>query len=106
EGLEVVFAPGGGPPVPPHLPKLIAWSVALSAVGFWLVDLVLRAAARPLGYAEFNDPAALPLVLLVLTLFGLALSPLQNALSRFFERPCDRYALARTADPRAYRAPL
>jgi Zn-dependent protease with chaperone function len=39
----------------------------------------------------------------VLTAFGLVLSPLQNALSRFFERQCDRYALDRTKRPRAYR---
>src|SRR5262249_54596144 len=66
--------------------------------------VVLRAAAGGLGYAAFNDPAALPLVLLVLSLFGLALSPAQNALSRFFERQCDRYALRRTQAPQAYRS--
>jgi STE24 endopeptidase len=56
-----------------------------------------------LGYQGFADPAALPLLMLVLTLFGLALSPPQNALSRFFERQCDRYALERTRMPEAYK---
>ncbi len=104
EEIEVVFAHEVGHHVHRHLPKMVAVSVLLSLAGFWLVDLVLRAAAQGLGYASFNDPAALALVLLVLTLFGLLLSPAQNALSRFFERQCDRYALERTRDPLAYRS--
>ena len=38
------------------------------------------------------------------SLFGLILSPLQNALSRHFEVQCDRYALTRTGMPLAYRS--
>jgi Zn-dependent protease with chaperone function len=44
------------------------------------------------------------LLLLVLTLFFLLLMPALNALSRFFERQCDRYALDRTGKPDAYRS--
>src|SRR5262249_55415193 len=51
----------------------------------------------------YADPAALPLLMSVLFLFGLILMPLQNALSRRFERQCDRYALVRTIQPAAYR---
>jgi STE24 endopeptidase len=104
EEIEVVFAHEVGHHVHRHLPKLIAWSVLLAAAGFGLVDAVLRATADRLGYAGFDDPAALPLVLLVLSLFGLVLLPVQNALSRFFERQCDRYALERTGAPQAYRS--
>jgi STE24 endopeptidase len=32
------------------------------------------------------------------------LSPLQNAISRFYERQCDRYALVRTNNRSAYRS--
>ena len=42
--------------------------------------------------------------MLVLGLFGLVLAPAQNALSRFFETQCDRYALTRTTNPAAYRS--
>ena len=104
EEIEVVFAHEVGHHVHKHLPKMIVVSVVLSLIGFWLVDLVLHSAAVWLGYAAFNDPAALPLVLLVLSVFGLLLSPAQNALSRYFERQSDRYALERTHDPRAYRS--
>jgi STE24 endopeptidase len=104
EEIEVVFAHEVGHHVHRHLPKMILISVVLSTVGFWLVDMVLRGLAQRLGYEAFNDPAALPLVLLVLTVFGLTLGPAQNALSRFFERQCDRYALDRTGLREAYRS--
>jgi STE24 endopeptidase len=104
EEIEVVFAHEVGHHVHRHLPKMVVISVVLSTVGFWLADVVLRMLAQPLGYEAFNDPAALPLVLLVLMLFGVVLAPAQNALSRFFERQCDQYALDRTGLRNAYRA--
>jgi STE24 endopeptidase len=104
EEIEVVFAHEVGHHVHRHLPKLIAVGVVLALAGFALVDAVLGAAAPWLGYQGLADPAALPLLALVLFAFGLALSPAENALSRFFETQCDRYALARTANPAAYRS--
>jgi STE24 endopeptidase len=104
EEIEVVFAHEIGHHVHRHLPKMIVINVLLALAGFWLVDWVLNAVAMPLGYAGLNDPAALPLLLLVLTLFGLVLSPAENALSRAFEVQCDRYALERTGNPKAYRS--
>jgi STE24 endopeptidase len=102
--IEVVFAHEIGHHVNRHIPKIIVVSVVLAAAGLWLANTVLQTAAAPLGYASYSDPAALPLLLLVLTVFSLVLTPLQNALSRFFERQCDRYALERTRRPQAYRS--
>lgn len=104
EEIEVVFAHEVGHHVHRHLVKMIAVKVVLSLAGFFLVDSFLRTAAAGLGYASYSDPAALPLVLFVLTLFGLVLTPAENALSRFFERQCDRYALDRTSNTAAYRS--
>lgn len=104
EEIEVVFAHEVGHHVYHHLPKLIAIGVVLALAGFWLVDVVLGASAVRLGYTGLDDPAALPLLALVLGLFGLVLSPVQNAVSRYFETQCDRYALRRTANPAAYRS--
>lgn len=104
EEIEVVFAHEVGHHVHRHLPKMVLVSVLLATAGFSLVDRALNQLAGPLGYNGFADPAALPLVLVVLSLFGLLLAPLQNALSRFFERQCDRYALRRTGLRDAYRA--
>ena len=104
EEIEVVFAHEVGHHVHRHLVKTISYRVVLSLVGFWLVDVILRSSAPALGYRGVTDPAALPLVLLVLTLFGLILSPLGNALSRFFEVQCDTYALRKTGRPDAFRS--
>jgi STE24 endopeptidase len=104
EEIEVVFAHEIGHHVHRHLSKMIVWSVVLTAGGLALVNLVLHRSAAALGYASFDDPAALPLLMLVLALFGLTLAPLQNAVSRFFERQCDRYALQRTRMAEAYRS--
>jgi STE24 endopeptidase len=111
EEIEVVFAHELGHHVHRHLAKLVTVNVILAAAGFWLVDVILRHTAESLGYPAFDaggpafkNPAALPLLILVLMLFGFLLSPLQNALSRFFERQCDRYALQRTGRPDAYRS--
>ena len=41
-------------------------------------------------------------MILILTVFALPLQPLQNAVSRRFERQCDRYALERTGLRDAY----
>jgi len=104
EEIEVVFAHEVGHHVHRHLPKMIAGNVVLAGVGLWLVNVILQNAAVPLGYASFDDPAALSLVLLVLMLFGLPFGPLVNAVSRLFEVQCDRYALLRTHNPLAYRS--
>jgi STE24 endopeptidase len=102
--IEVIFAHEVGHHVHRHLPKLVAGSVVIAGVGLGLADVVLRHAAAALGYPAFDDPAALPLLLLVLAVFGLVVTPLQNAVSRAFERQCDRYALQRTGMPAAYRS--
>jgi STE24 endopeptidase len=104
EEIDVVFAHELGHHVHRHLPKMIAVEIVLSAAGLWLADRALHALAPALGYAGPTDPAALPLLLLVLSAFALLVMPAQNALSRRFERQCDRYALERTANPAAYRS--
>jgi len=104
EEIEVVFAHEIGHHVYGHLVKSIAVNVLLTLFGFALVDLILTACAQQLGYTGFDDPAALPLLLFVLAIFGLVLSPLKNGTSRFYERQCDRYALDRTGNKEAYRS--
>ena len=40
--------------------------------------------------------------MLILSVFGLLLEPLMNAISRHHERQCDRYAFERIGEPGAY----
>ncbi len=106
EEIEVVFAHEIGHHVFHHIRKVIVAGVLFSAAGFWVCDRLLAAAwavhgSGPIPYARL-PVWTLPLVILILTLFTMLLEPLQNAVSRRFERQADRYALERTGLREAY----
>ncbi|MEX2307627.1 MAG: M48 family metallopeptidase [Pirellulales bacterium] len=103
EEIEVIFAHEIGHHVHRHIPKMIAIGALISLVGFWLLDQVLVWWAN-IPHASAAPTSSLPLVMFTLTVFMLILAPLQNAISRHFERQCDRYALERTRNPAAYRS--
>jgi STE24 endopeptidase len=102
EEIEVVFAHEVGHHVHRHMLKMLVFGVFLVTGGFWLVDLVLRQSAGCLGFLSFTDPALLPLVLLVMVLYGLVLSPLEKAISRHFERQADTFSLHHTGKREAF----
>jgi STE24 endopeptidase len=103
--IEVIFAHEIGHHVFRHIHKMIAVGVLYSVAGFWISDRVLMSWAQshygPIDVHQL-PPSTLPLLMLVLTLFALVLEPLQNVISRHYERQCDGYALARTGMRRAY----
>ena len=101
--IDVIFAHEIGHHVYRHITKMIATGVVTSLAGFWLCDRVLVWWAGIPTAAE-APTYTLPLVMFTLTVFTLVLSPLQNVISRYYERQCDRYALTRTANPTAYRS--
>ena len=101
--IDVIFAHEIGHHVYRHITKMIATGVVTSLLGFWLCDRVLVWWAGVPNAAE-APTSTLPLVMFTLTAFTLVLSPLQNVISRFYERQCDRYALARTGNHAAYRS--
>jgi STE24 endopeptidase len=82
---------------------MIVTGVVFSVAGFWLLDRVLVAWAGVPTAADVPT-SSLPLVMFSMTIFGLMLAPLQNVISRHYERQCDRYALTRTGLRGAYRS--
>jgi STE24 endopeptidase len=101
--IEVIFAHEIGHHVHRHIPKMIATGVVIGLAGFWLIDRVIVWWAD-IPSAALAPTSSLPLVMFTLTTFMMVLAPLQNAISRHYERQCDRYALRRTAKPAAYRS--
>jgi STE24 endopeptidase len=104
--IEVIFAHEIGHHVHRHIPKILLAGAAYGLVGLWLCDRLLVAYVGGAGasFAYSRTPTwTLPLLMFALTVFGMLLEPLQNSISRHFERQCDRYALLRTDKPAAYR---
>jgi STE24 endopeptidase len=102
EEIDVIFAHEIGHHVHRHIPKLIATGAFVSLLGFWLCDQFIR------GWTGISNPAqwpvvTQPLLLWFTTLYMMALGPITNAVSRRYERQCDRYALRRTKNAEAYR---
>ena len=94
--IEAVLAHELGHHARRHILKVILTQVAITFLGFWLTDVVLRyAIARdwfPALDPRLYDFANLPLIILVATVLSFLLMPALNALSRKHEREADRYA--------------
>jgi STE24 endopeptidase len=99
--IEVIFAHEIGHHVFHHIRKLILGGLISSAAGFWICDRLLAAWVGP-GQHAAMPIYALPILMLILTVFRMLLEPLQNAISRHYERQSDRYALERTGLREAY----
>jgi STE24 endopeptidase len=101
--IETVFAHELGHHVRGHVWKGIALSAATATV---LIAAIVWRLGPSAGHGAAAWPhavAALPQVLLVLMIIGLAMRPIMNAISCRFETQCDRDAL-RVAGRDAYRA--
>jgi STE24 endopeptidase len=100
--IEVIFAHEIGHHVRHHIRKLIVAGLIYSTAGFWVCDRLLAAWAVPGGDYAHMPVYTMPFVLFILTVFAMLMEPLQNAVSRRFERQSDRYALDRTGLKDAY----
>lgn len=74
----------------------LGFNMATSWVSFAVAFYALESLAPRLGYQGVRDPAAFPLLYLLFYFFGLILTPLDHAYSRWREREADRFALAAT----------
>lgn len=105
--IEVVLAHEIGHHVHRHIVKMVAAGFIYSLGTFFACDLILNwwasAHDQPLSYGQL-PVSYLTLIMLVVSLGSTLLGPLQNAISRHYERQCDRYALDRTGLPAAYQS--
>lgn len=104
--IETVMAHELGHHVHRDLPLGILVDSGLILVGFYLAGLALDRGVEYFGFSAPGDIATLPLLGLVLGLYGLVTMPLSNAWSRWRERLADRYALENTHNGPAFAAAL
>ncbi|MCH8278793.1 MAG: M48 family metalloprotease [Proteobacteria bacterium] len=106
EEIEVVFAHELGHHTRRHIWKLLGLSAVFSTLHVAVLAYFLHPyhGSGPEGFSEAI--ALLPLIAVCLGGLSMILKPLHNAISRRFERQCDRDALRRTRNPQAYRSAM
>ncbi len=77
-----------------HTWRLVIVFSCLAILFFFLVDRLFPRFARAFGSrAALSDPAGLPVLLFMASLFGLLAEPVSNGLSRIAENQADQYSL-------------
>ncbi len=85
-----------------HLWQLMIGGLAMSLVGFFLIHKTLLAILSFSSISELHHIAGLPSFLLILFVFLLFLTPLQNGYSRKLEKQADVFALEETQNPQSF----
>jgi STE24 endopeptidase len=91
--IKVVAAHEFGHVAHRHIWKGIGWSALITIPGFLLMAVLTR------RRGGMERPEVVPFALLVLAIFGLAVTPFGNAVSRRYEAESDWTALQTTRDP-------
>lgn len=102
EEIETVFAHEMGHYKKRHIMKLMSVSVLMTFAGLYLTSLAYSNSLPAFGFSSVSEIAALPLLFLYLSLFGLITSPVSNILSRKFEWEADTFAIETTRDKEAF----
>jgi len=89
-----------------HILKGIVSGAVILFGTFYLCSAGYDMTRASYGYMQVHDIAALPILLVYLSLSGIIIMPLSNFLSRRHEREADRYALEITGSGRAFASAL
>ena len=100
--VEVVLAHEMGHRIHHHIWKGVGLSILGLLFALGIAALLLRWGTAHGLLANPADPAGLPLLVLTLLVLSLATLPLQNAISRHFERQADLAALQLSGNREAY----
>jgi STE24 endopeptidase len=104
--IETILAHELGHQVNRDIPLGIIVQSVITLGGLYLAALGLKWGAAVFGFGGPADIAALPVLMVVLGLYGLLTLPLTNAFSRWRERRADEYALRVTRNGPAFASAL
>ncbi len=91
--IETVFAHELGHYKFHHIRKSIVLGFVSNFLGLFITSIFYKKSLHLFGFSTIDQLGALPLLTLYLTLFGLIVMPVQNAISRKFEREADTFAV-------------
>ncbi len=100
--IETVLAHELGHQVHRDILFLIAFGTVSTLVGFYLASLAMNWAVGAFGFSGVSDVAAFPALGLILGIYGIVTSPIDNAVSRWRERMADEYSLSATGKSEAF----
>ena len=100
--IETILAHELGHHVHNDIPWMITFGTLTTALSFFLVSLAMDWAVQSFGLNGVADPASLPALMILLSLYGLVLMPINNAFSRWRENLADDYALESTGKAQAF----
>lgn len=102
EEIEMVFAHEMGHYTKKHIMKMMITSTILTFAGLFITAKLYEASLGFFGFESVSQIAALPLLFLYLSLYGLITNPISNIQSRKFEWEADTYALETTKDKASF----
>lgn len=85
-----------------HLLKLVLANSLFTFISFYLIFKTSGYFLKIFGFVSLSDIAALPIIFIYLILFGIVAQPLQNYISRIFERNADRLTIRVTGLKEAF----
>ena len=100
--IETVLAHELGHHVHNDIPWMIAVGTLITGLGFFLISLAMDWAIGAFGLSGLADPASLPALMILISLYQLIVMPIENAFSRWRETMADDYALQVTRKPEAF----
>ncbi|MEE9166329.1 MAG: M48 family metallopeptidase [Candidatus Neomarinimicrobiota bacterium] len=75
-----------------HLWKMIVLGTLFTFLGLYVVSMVYSGWSARLGYESMGNLAPLPLLILLLGVYGFVTHPVQNSVSRLYERAADSFS--------------
>lgn len=100
--IAVVFAHEAGHYRHRHIVKNILMSTIIIFATFFICGSLYGLTIENMGFEKIYELAALPVLILYLSIFGLVMMPLTNFISRKYEFEADSYALEVTGDMESF----
>lgn len=104
--IEVIFAHELAHVHLLHIWQILSFAAAASLVSFYLTFLLFKAGLSYFAFNQTYDIAAFPLLMLILTIVGLLLMPIQLGYLRHLEKQADTFAIKHTQDPQSFNSAM